>query len=702
MAYALRNEWVEISSVEGEGLFRVAIPGLAKTLTLAKPSFELDGKLMGGSAFRLIRPGARRTLRNGGVEEELVFSLEGSAGIELTVVLRYFPSSPFIRFRYVLSSGQTVHMTKQTGRDRIRYTVISDSSDSVRYTEIQFSQFESIVHSFIPHFAAVDENELAEGCRRPGPILLLENEEYCGLLAYEHGAEYPDSYLDFGLAAREGTTEVSLDARKGNYYTHQPVDREHPFVSPWFHFAVCKGGREELLSHYRTFFLKYICENDESRKPRICYNTWNYQERVRYFTKDSYIAVLNQERILAEIDVAHGMGIDVYVIDVPWFVKTGDWEVDLSRFPDGMKKIKEKLDSCGMKLGLWFNPTAAAVTSRIAREHPEFITSVDGNSWKGPVWDTEESYGMCLASDYSDHFIEMLVRCYHEYGATYFKWDAVGQGSCNSPLHNHGDETHSPQERMECFNFKMGMEMVRIAEELTRRCPDAVVDFDITEGGRFVGLGFLAAGKYFLMNNGPYAMDLDLPEKYNYLLEEPIHFEPWTNIYFYPGPARSKICRQAIKFDPLVPSVLFLTHYLPDKPRLSQNNALASIVLGGNGIWGDLLALDGEDIRFFGEALDKYRKVADSVTRSNPRVKGFIGSSPEIYEKIDTEKSQGVVCFFTRAAAEYRHVTQKIDPDRFSHVDGADHWELTPDHRLIITVKLGRDDARCVFILSRE
>ncbi len=41
---------------------------------------------------------------------------------------------------------------------------------------------------------------------------------------------------------------------------------------------------------------------------------------------------MTEERILAEIEVAHRMGIDVFVLDTGWYQKTGDWEVNLQRF----------------------------------------------------------------------------------------------------------------------------------------------------------------------------------------------------------------------------------------------------------------------------------------------------------------------------------------------------------------------------------
>jgi len=37
---------------------------------------------------------------------------------------------------------------------------------------------------------------------------------------------------------------------------------------------------------------------------------------------------MNLKQTLDEINKAHDMGIDVYVIDAGWFQKTGDWTVN--------------------------------------------------------------------------------------------------------------------------------------------------------------------------------------------------------------------------------------------------------------------------------------------------------------------------------------------------------------------------------------
>src|SRR5207248_4223641 len=114
-----------------------------------------------------------------------------------------------------------------------------------------------------------------------------------------------------------------------------------------------------------------------------------------------------------------------------------------------------------------------------------------------------------------------------------------------------------------------------------------------------------------------------------------------------PGPARPRICRQGIKYDGIIPSVLFMTHHLTDAPALSQRNSLASMMLGGNGLWGDLLDLSEGDMALLSEHVSHYKRVAEGATGAYPRVRGFAGSSPEIYEKIDPETATGLIAFFT-------------------------------------------------------
>jgi alpha-galactosidase len=97
---------------------------------------------------------------------------------------------------------------------------------------------------------------------------------------------------------------------------------------------------------------------------------------------------MNEQRMLQEIEVAHGMGIDVFVLDTGWYEKTGDWPVSRKRFPRGLGPIYAKLNSYGMRLGLWFDPTAAALSSAMLREQRDTVMSWHGQeSQPEEIWD---------------------------------------------------------------------------------------------------------------------------------------------------------------------------------------------------------------------------------------------------------------------------------------------------------------------------
>ena len=345
------------------------------------------------------------------------------------------------------------------------------------------------------------------------------------------------------------------------------------------------------------------------------------------------------------------------MLDTGWYEKTGDWAVSRARFPEGLAPLKARLDAHGMKLGLWFNPNAAAVSSRVGGENVAFRMSWKGESKASPVWETEESYPMCLVSPWGEAFLKELVRLHRETGVTYYKWDAVGQYGCDAPGHGHGTAANTPEERADAYAFRIGLRLAEIAEKLGEQVPGAVVDFDVTEGGRAVGLAFLTAGRYFLVNNGPYYQNYDVPidpQKDNW------------NLFFHKGPARTWITRSTYGYDRWIPAELFLTHYFPDDPEDAQLVGIGSLILGHNGIWGDLLSVSAEGVARFGKLLGLWRQVRDSMAVASPVRTGAVGGSGEVHEKIEHETGRGAIVVFSTASGRQRYVSE--------HPVAREHW----------------------------
>lgn len=634
-----------------------------RLLTVTPPKFLIDGEPCPAvlqNLERVTAPEEADPLPLAVDEHHFRGEIIGQPHLSLTLTFRVAADSPVIRFRYHLESQKPVRLTTDPARQNDLTYLSSSFSEMVTIKEVRFSEFNPLYHSFCPTEQVLEVRHFDNCLRIMGPMIVGARRGFAALLAYEHGSQFPDAFLGYDLTPALG---VTLRAVKGNYCDGQVVGPGQPFITPWFQIAAVDGSEDDLARSYREWVLLYQTPNIESRKPYIFYNTWNYQERVKAWQQRPYLADMNEERMLREIDVAHRMGIDVFVLDTGWYEKTGDWRVSSERFPRGLAPIKEKLDRYGMKMGLWFNPTVAALSSGMHASHEDCLMTHQGQPHApNEVWETEASQGLCLVSRYSGAFANELIRLHREVGVTYFKWDAIGQYGCDAPGHGHGTEENTPEERRQSYAFQLGAAMTRVVNTLCAACPDAIVDFDITEGGRTVGLQFLSAGKYFLVNNGPYSHDYQMPTP----------ADGNVNLFFYPGPARTWICRAPLAYDRWFPSVLFLTHYLPDdtyqhgwkgKTEIAAENqwgCIASLVLGQNGIWGDLLSLSEEGVDRFGKALGFYKQVREDITEAHPAGTGVVGGSPEVHEKVSARTGRGVVCIFASASGRYNYVTENL------------------------------------------
>jgi alpha-galactosidase len=626
--------------------------GSGPSIDVGPPVFQIDGRVVRIDVESLRPDGAGRRLANGTVEQTWVGDVRSEPGLVLRLVVRIPDDNAVVRFRYELQSTGPRLLTREEGADSLTY--LSVQTGGRHATEVRLSDYDHLVHSYVPSEVSVGPAEFEAGLTVMGPLLHWRSGTGAALIAYEHGSQYPDMYVAFGLSP-DG--RVALAAVRGNYLHGH--DLRSGYQTLWLHLAAVEGPSERLSAAYREFVLRRLADSDESRRPYVFYNTWNYQERVHHWTSRPYLAEMNAERMLAEIDVAHRIGIEVFVIDTGWYDRTGDWRVDRSRFPDGLAEIRDRLDGYGMRLGLWFGPTSAASSSgMLARNRSNRLSRHGEHPPARSIWETEESEELCLVSSYADDFADELIRCASELGVRYFKWDAIDQYGCDSPDHHHGNQSHSPAERADSYAFQQPLYLARVVERLARAHPDAIVDFDVTEAHRCVGLSFLSVGKYFLVNNGPYFNSFDIP------VDRDVHWDN-PNVFFHRGPARDWVVRTPLSYDTWIPSVLFLSHYLPDDPASNQESSVGSLVLGQNGLWGDLVGISDAGVDRMARLLELYKQVRADVTAASPRRIGLPGGQVEIHEKVSADTGNGVVVLFANGVGR---PFDQDNPMRVRHV----------------------------------
>jgi alpha-galactosidase len=615
-----------------------------KSVEIKLPVFEIDGKQTPAFLMSLEESGHPVTLRNGAKEYTFEGAFRQDASLHLLVRFRVADDNPVVRFSYLLKAAKGQQLTKKSGTDQLTYLSYS-LKEFPEVKEICLSVFNEMIHSCNLEETQIYSSDFDHLASVAGPILIGCNSRNTFLCAYEHDSMYSNNFFQFQLNADKS---IGLKAVKGNYFGNQPADG---FSSVWFELAGVSGGESEMARQFRTFIRKYQSENLESRKPYLFYNTWGRQERVKW-AGGTYLASMNLDYTLKEIDRAHEMGLEFYVFDAGWFDRTGDWGVNLKNFPDGFRQIREKLKAYGMKLGVWMNPEKAAISSQPFLKNKSCLKTIDGKPQKpSPEWETEESTNMCLVSPYWETYANVLIHLYNDLDIRYFYWDGVGQSGCNDPSHFHGTSENSPQERQQCYGYLLPVYLGKIAEKVYSVCPEAVFDFDVTEEGRIgVGLQFLASGRYFILNNGPYFKNFDLGES---LLPNNNH-----NIFVQPGPARGWFIRSVLDYDQWIPSNLFLANYQPDDPRNSQLINIASLVLGPNSVWGEILKTSTQGVNLFNEILTKYKLVRNDVAAASPVHIGNSGDTPEIFEKINPETGKGAVVIFANGRGSFSYITK--------------------------------------------
>jgi alpha-galactosidase len=547
-------------------------------------------------------------------------------------------------------------LTRRSGFDELTYAsfFLYGLPDAF---EVRLSQYNELMHTYEPAEYKVERRHFENEMALRGPILVGTDGEHSLLMAYEHGSQADAPFVEFALRADRS---VHLRAARGNYYDGQVVSDSTPYTTFWMSLAVVPGDVDALAEAFRTYILKYQAPSPASRTPYIYYNTWNFQERNKHWNGRSYLESMTETRMLQEIAIAHRMGVEVFVVDTGWYDRTGDWGVSSARFPNGLGPIRAALERCGMQLGLWLAPNVAATTSRLLREHEDCVMLRAGQkSGPFPVWETDESYEMCLVSRYAEGMARAIIRLRRELGAVYFKWDSVNQFGCDAAGHAHGGTDNDIVQRADSYAFQMPLAMADMVQRVQAECPDVIIDFDVTEAGRCVGLGFLEGGKYFLINNGPYTHEYDIPKT----------IDGNTNLFFFPGQARSRVCRYPLTYDKWIPSVLFLTHYLPDDPAENQLASIGSLILGHGGLWGDLPTVSEEGVQRLGHWLGLYKQVRDDMTQVSLLRTGTAGADPEIYEKIHPDTGRGAVVAFARQG-RYTYVTAARVSEKQQHTGG--------------------------------
>ena len=139
--------------------------------------------------------------------------------------------------------------------------------------------------------------------------------------------------------------------------------------TPRFYAGYTAGGQGEASRILHRFQLAQILPLGPVPKPRpIIYNSWEATEfRV------------SEAGQMALAEKAASLGVERFVMDDGWFGQRkddhaglGDWYVNKTKFPNGLKPLIDRVHGLGMSFGLWVEPEMVNPDSDLYRKHPEW------------------------------------------------------------------------------------------------------------------------------------------------------------------------------------------------------------------------------------------------------------------------------------------------------------------------------------------
>ncbi|HSF53965.1 MAG TPA: glycoside hydrolase family 36 protein [Algoriphagus sp.] len=238
-----------------------------------------------------------------------------------------------------------------------------------------------------------------------------------------------------------------------------------------------------------------LSELDE--KPTFVYNTWNP------FKKD-----INEKLIMELADAAAAAGMKEFVIDDGWQNNYGDWGIDKTKFPNGLKPVFDYIKSLGMKPGLWISVGSAAPDSKVYHEHPEwFVKGKDGEFSNLHVEDDNSDIrSACFSTGWKDYIKDILLELSLDYGLEYLKLDFAVVSSayvfnpeisgCYATDHDHHGDHHESM----YTNYER---MWELFDELHAAKPDLFIDctFEAMGGLQLIDFAMLKHAEGNWMSN---------------------------------------------------------------------------------------------------------------------------------------------------------------------------------------------------------
>ncbi len=256
------------------------------------------------------------------------------------------------------------------------------------------------------------------------------------------------------------------------------VSQQVPLEVPHTFFGTVRRD-QEVADAVRTFIVNGI-RSGRPLQPHVTYNTW-YQ----------YGTTIREDAVVAEMDRAASLGVELFVLDAGWWVGAGldgdfdfdsglgSWAEDLNRFPSSLPSLADYAHGLGMKFGLWVEPVRIALSTvnRAGMAREAWLATADH------AYGSSTNAQICLARDDARQWVlQQVTGLVTRVRPDYLKWDNNLWINCDRDGHGHGAADG---------NFTHVRALYTILKTLRERFPDLLIE-NSSGGGNLLDFGMLA------------------------------------------------------------------------------------------------------------------------------------------------------------------------------------------------------------------
>ena len=276
----------------------------------------------------------------------------------------------------------------------------------------------------------------------------------------------------FTAARSAAALDLTLELGPMSTATASPVDGPHAV------FGVVRGGLPAVSAALRTF----VIDGLRGRRPfdaLVTFNTWY-----------AYGTHIDEASMLAEIEGAAALGAELFMLDAGWYagaarsdaadflVGLGTWQVDASRFPNGLRVLSDRAHELGLKFGIWIEPERVALSTVNQR-------GLAQEAWlakAGDKYGDAQAAQLCLGGPGARQWVvDQIVRLVDSVQPDYLKWDNNFWINCDRTGHGHGRTDG---------NFAHVNGLYQVLADVRARYPDLLIE-NVSGGGNRLDLGML-------------------------------------------------------------------------------------------------------------------------------------------------------------------------------------------------------------------